>query len=66
MTSDIARIFDVLGLMAPVIVKAKIILQRLWEEKVLWDDTVPKHLKEVWLQWRRELPILMEKFIPRC
>ena len=66
MSSDIARIFDVLGWMAPVIVKAKIILQRLWEEKLLWDDIVPEHLKEVWLLWRTELPILMEKFIPRC
>ena len=66
MSSDIARIYDVLGWMAPVIVKAKIILQRLWEDKLLWDDIVPEHLKEVWLQWRRELPILMEKFIPRC
>lgn len=52
MSSDIARIFDVLGWMAPVIVKAKVILQRLWEEKLLWDDIVPEHLKEVWLQYQ--------------
>ena len=66
MTSDIARSFDVIGWMAPVIFKAKIILERLWEEKLLWDDIVPEHLKEVWLRWRTELPILMEKFIPHC
>lgn len=37
-----------------VLVKVKIHLQRLWEEKVDWDDPVP----DVWLQWRNELKLL--------
>ena len=66
LTSDIAKVFDVFGWIAPVIVKAKILLQRLWEERVQWDDPVPEFLHQMWFQWRSELPLLMEKLIPRC
>ena len=41
LVSDIARTFDVLGWFSPAIVKMKIPLQGLWEEKVSWDDPVP-------------------------
>ena len=63
--SDIAKIFDVLGWIAPVTVKAKILLQRLWEEGLHWDDSVHENLQDTWLQWRPELPCLKEK-LPRC
>ena len=41
LTSDIAKIFDVLGCFSPSIIKAKILLQRLWEQKIDWDETAP-------------------------
>ncbi|XP_076764826.1 uncharacterized protein LOC143431769 [Xylocopa sonorina] len=37
--SDIAKIFDPLGLLGPVVVKAKILLQQLWLLKLHWDET---------------------------
>ncbi len=64
--SDVAKTYDVLGWFAPVIIKAKILFQRLWELKVSWDDPVPPSVKEVWLQWRKELPCLSGCHIPRC
>ena len=66
LTSDIARVFDVLGWIAPVTVKAKILLQRLWEENLEWDDPVPELLRQQWSQWRTELHLLSEVHIPRC
>ena len=48
--SDVARIFDVLGWFAPVTIKAKILLQRLWEEGMDWDETVPTTLGQTWLE----------------
>ena len=65
LTSDIAKTFDVLGWFSPTIVKAKVLLQRLWEEKVQWDDPVPQDLYQIWSQWRSELGLLAEKHIPR-
>ena len=64
--SDVAKVFDALGLFSPVTVKMKILLQRLWEVKLDWDDPVPEDLLEVWTQWRTELPLLSEIQIPRC
>ena len=64
--SDVAKVFDALGLFSPVTVKMKIILQRLWETKIDWDDPVPDNLLEVWSQWRMELPSLSTIHIPRC
>jgi hypothetical protein len=43
-SSVIARIYDPLGLLAPVIVRAKILLQRVWALKIDWDETLPTDL----------------------
>ena len=64
--SDVAKVFDALGLFSPVTVKMKILFQRLWEIKLDWDDPVPDNLMEAWSQWRMELPALATIHIPRC
>ena len=61
-----AKIFDALGWFAPTTVKMKILLQRVWEFKVEWDDLVPASIQEAWHHWRTELPILSNIQIPRC
>ncbi len=66
LVSDIAKTFDVLEWFSPTIITVKILLQRLWEEKVDWDDVVPLSIKEKWLCWRSELQLLSAKHIPRC
>ena len=58
-----AKTFDALGWFAPVIVKVKILLQRLWEAGIGWDDPVPLTIQEAWEMWRSQLP---ERLIPRC
>ncbi|XP_043064397.1 uncharacterized protein LOC122320294 [Drosophila ficusphila] len=39
--STIARIYDPLGLIGPVVAKAKIFLQEVWREKLEWDESSP-------------------------
>ena len=46
--SDVAKTFDALGWFSPTIVKAKILPQMLWLEKVGWDDLVPESILEQW------------------
>ena len=65
LVSDIAKTFDVSGWVSPTIIKAKI-LQKLWEESVSWDDPVPSTIRQAWSQWRAELSLLSERYIPRC
>ncbi|GFV60042.1 DUF1758 domain-containing protein [Trichonephila clavipes] len=46
--STIARIFDPLGLFGPVITRAKILLQSLWQLKLDWNDPLPSNLVSYW------------------
>ena len=66
LVSDIARVFDVLGWCSPSIIKLKILLQRIWEEKLEWDEEVPTNVSGIWERWRNELPLLRNHLIPRC
>lgn len=63
--SDIAKTYDVLGWLAPAIIKVKILLQRLWESRVDWDEPVPEDIKNVWSKWRLQLKSLSRVHIPR-
>ncbi|XP_053678670.1 uncharacterized protein LOC128729047 [Anopheles nili] len=46
--SNIARMFDPLGLIAPVIICAKLLMQELWLQKIGWDDPVPAQICSKW------------------
>ena len=46
-----AKVFDPLGLLEPFTVKAKMMLQELWKQKVSWDSQLPGELKAQWWTW---------------
>lgn len=64
--ASIGRLFDVLGLVSPVIVKAKLILQSVWRIHLDWDEEVPNHLAQTWLNFSSKLSYLNNVQIPRC
>jgi hypothetical protein len=66
MLSDIAKNFDPLGFLAPVLVKLKICMQQVWKESLGWDDLIPPKLAESFFEWRRLLPAVRQVRIPRC
>ena len=39
-----SKIFDPLGLLSPVTVSAKILLQELWKDKYAWDTPLPESI----------------------
>ncbi|XP_053968751.1 uncharacterized protein LOC128870181 [Anastrepha ludens] len=47
--SVIARFYDPLGLICPVITKLNIFMQALWKEKLVWDESLPQSLQSIWL-----------------
>jgi len=63
--SEIAAIFDPLGLLRPVIVNAKLIMQSLWQVKAGWDELLPEDIQNEWRKCRDGLPQLNEISIPR-
>ena len=56
--SQVAKLFDPLGLLGPVIVKAKIVIQLLWKAGVSWDSSIPTEIHTMWLQFKEQLPLL--------
>lgn len=63
--SMIAKIFDPLGLLSPVIIIAKMLMQRLWDTKVSWDEPLPHSVQISWNRFNDELPKLNDLTIPR-
>lgn len=53
--SEIASIFDPLGLVGPIITTAKILMQNLWQIEVGWDDAIPDDFVMRWIQFRNQL-----------
>ena len=64
--SDIARTFDVLGWISPVILPMKVLYRELWQTKVDWDDQVSQDHTIRHKEWREELPLLKDVRLPRC
>ena len=63
--ASIAKLYDPLGLIAPVVVRAKIIMQQLWLLSIGWDDPVPENMRMSWDRYYRELPKISAHRIPR-
>nr|XP_041632303.1 uncharacterized protein LOC121502668 [Drosophila kikkawai] len=64
-SSEASQIFDLQGLFAPVVVKAKIFMQNLWQLKMGWDDELPQLLQTEWKNYRTDLQALNNLQIPR-
>ena len=53
-----ASIFYPLGLLSPAIVAYKIFLQKLWQDKLQWDEPLSSHLQQEWNQLLQTIPTL--------
>ncbi|XP_025829218.1 uncharacterized protein LOC112904129 [Agrilus planipennis] len=63
--SYISQIFDPLGLLAPTVIIAKIIIQKLWVCKLDWDESIPADLYTTWKRFQSDLHSLNNLKIPR-
>lgn len=63
--STVASLYDPLGFVAPVLLKAKTILQEMCRRGVAWDDLIAEELLPHWLKWRDDLVNLTNVVIPR-
>ena len=64
--STISSIYDPLGLVAPVLLVEKQLLQKLCREGTNWDDPVPDQIRARWEKWRNELCLLNDFKVRRC
>lgn len=63
--SLIAKIYDPLGWLTPVVVIAKIFLQQLWLSQCNWDDVIPAELLKRWQNYYLELPVIRNFLMSR-
>lgn len=63
--SQVARIYDPLGLAAAFLIRAKIGLQELWQAGVDWDEDAPPAVREKWKDLFREMKELSRVEFPR-
>jgi len=61
----VARLFDPLGLVGPVITAAKILIQSVWACHIGWDDSVPMSTYKSWGRIKSQLYLLEYIKIPK-
>ena len=66
MLSDIARLYDPLGWLSPLVITFKVLVQQTWIAGVDWDDEVLAAILKTWLSARKDLPAISSISIPRC
>ncbi|XP_074608716.1 uncharacterized protein LOC141863136 [Acropora palmata] len=61
-----SSLYDPLGLVAPIILPAKKLLQDLCKQKLGWDDPIHDDDKERWEKWKNQLSELPKITVSRC
>ncbi|XP_045445674.1 uncharacterized protein LOC123653728 [Melitaea cinxia] len=63
--SDIQKLFDPLGWIAPSIALTKILMQELWLERINWDDALNSKIASRWITLRSDLEHVNGIYIER-
>lgn len=63
--SEASKLFDPAGWLAPIVIKAKILMTEVWRTKIDWDEAVPEVVIQNWKEYHNDLVRLNEIKIPR-
>ncbi|XP_018376617.1 PREDICTED: uncharacterized protein LOC108769887 [Trachymyrmex cornetzi] len=63
--SEVAKLYDPLGLLGSVIVNARLIVQDLWQSGVQWDESVTPDIQTRWSAFKCQLSALNQLRVPR-
>ena len=63
--SATSTVFGPLGLAAPYVINANLIIQELWRRQVKWDGELPNDILKKWQSWKEPLKTLRAITIPR-
>lgn len=58
-------IFDPIGLITPVLIFAKILLQNVWRSKLTWDEEIDSEQHRQWISWSQSIQSLSNLSVPR-
>ncbi|XP_039315481.1 uncharacterized protein LOC113002965 [Solenopsis invicta] len=63
--STISQLFDPLGLISPILIRAKLIMQGTWSANLKWDDPLTGKLQRAWREYVNDLREIHSIKIPR-
>lgn len=63
--SDISKLFDPLGWLSPITIRAKLLFQRAWASGISWDDQLPELIQNDWNKLREDMTHINEFSISR-
>nr|CAH7728997.1 unnamed protein product [Callosobruchus chinensis] len=62
--SAVSTIFDPLGTITPITIKAKLLIQELWKAQVGWDSPIPQSVAQMWNDFIQNLAQLNAFSLP--
>ena len=62
----VAGMYDLLGIISPVVVSIKVLFQELCEKKVGWDEELKERERKRWIGWLDDMRSAKEVTVPRC
>ena len=63
--SLVSSVFDPLGLLCPIIIKGKLLIQAAWRANVSWSDPLGEEFLEKWRKLSEEFNSISELSVPR-
>ncbi|XP_041449494.1 uncharacterized protein LOC121404255 [Drosophila obscura] len=63
--SQIAKLFDPAGWLAPFVIQAKMFMQEVWLRELGWDEDLPGDLRQTWETFLQSFPAIQQIHIPR-
>jgi hypothetical protein len=64
--SIVSAIYDPLGMISPIVLTGKQILQHMCADQLGWDDPLPEGLSSKWVNWYSDLRNLPSLKVSRC
>ncbi len=63
--SEMSKIFDPLGWLAPITIYAKLMMQEIWASGIGWDEELSESFQQRWRKFEKDLPSIQNLNIPR-
>ena len=60
-----SRIYDPLGILSPITVRSKMLMQNIWEKNFNWDELLPDSTITEWVNIRKDIQEATKTVVPR-
>ena len=64
--AKVASVYDPMGLVAPLILPARVLIQQSCKQGLSWDEEIVGLEREKWLTWNEQMANMSSIHIPRC